>query len=127
MRRRMRGGPKKNFNDVPANGTLTDRAVRTGLVYNYLEYVSPKDVDGLRRAYVNVDNDKIDARPIPANKASVAQMYGANKMKPTIIAGKTEPTALISKYSPKDKMFPQLEEYGNELLRSALRKIVDEV
>jgi hypothetical protein len=81
-------------------------------------------VDGIKRAYVNVEDDDIEAKPVAANKASIAQMYG---MKPTLIAKDKAPTALINKHSPKDKMFPQLEEFGNELLRSALRRIVDEV
>lgn len=54
----------------------------------------------------------------------VAQMYGK---KPTIIADMKEPTALISRYSPKDAQFVELERFGTTMIRKALRKIVDEV
>ncbi len=121
--RRRRGGFYKGMNGSPTNGTLTDRAVTTGLLYNYLEYVSPADVDGIKRASVKINGDSIDAKPIPANQAATAQMYG----RPTLVPKQNKPTALIAKYSPQDKLFPQLEKYGNSLLRSALRKIVDEV
>lgn len=107
--------------------TLSDRAVKTKLLYNYLEYVSPADVDGLKRAYVNVHDDGIDAKPIPSDKAMVAVQNSPYGQKPTLVPEYNKPTALITQYSPRDKMFPQLEKFGNSLLRSALRKIVDEV
>jgi hypothetical protein len=126
VRRRSHG--RKTFKEpnqgTLKQGTLSDRAVTTGLLYNYLEYVSPADVDGIKRAYVNVKDNSIDAELIPANKGMVAQMYG---MKPTIIADMKAPTALISRYSPKDSQFPELERFGTTMLRKALRKIVDEV
>jgi hypothetical protein len=133
-RRRQSKNTSKGFyrqselaNISPASQTLTDRAVKTGLVYNYLEYVSPADVDGIKRAYVNVKDGHIDARPISADKAMVAVQTSPYGQKPTIVPEYNKPTALITQYSPQDKLFPQLEKYGNSLLRSALRKIVDEV
>lgn len=128
MRKRSRGRGGKGFStssrETLKSGTLSDRAVTTGLLYNYLEYVSPADVDGIKRAYVNVKDNSIDATPIPADKGMVAQMYGK---KPTIIADMKEPTALISRYSPKDPQFVNLERFGTTIIRKALRKIVDEV
>jgi len=129
MAKRYRG---RNRSSMPAspfgsprngNQTLSDRALNTGLLYNYLDYVSPADVDGIKRANIKVNDNSIDATPIPVNKSLTAQMYG----RPTIIAKEKEPMALISKFSPKDPLFPLLEEHGTSLLRSALRKIVDEV
>jgi hypothetical protein len=120
MRRRF----NKNRKPTSEGNTLTDRAVTTGLLYNYLDYVSPQDVDGIKRAYITVEDEKIDAKPIPKEQATVAQMYG---YKPTVIMSEKEPTALIPKISPEDQLFPTYERFGNELLRSALRKIVDEV
>jgi hypothetical protein len=89
--------------------------------------VSPADVDGIKRAYVSVKDGHIDARPISADKAMVAVQTSPYGQKPTIVPEYSKPTALITQYSPQDKLFPQLEKYGNSLLRSALRKIVDEV
>jgi hypothetical protein len=133
MRRRNRGG-KKSFmaagDSVTGSGTLSDRALTTGLVYKYLDYVTPKDVDGLKRAYVNVTDNEIEVDPIPADRSAIAQMYGAANVgsrRPTMVATKDSPMALIDKFSPQDKLFPQLEAFGTGLLRAALRKIVDEV
>lgn len=103
--------------------TLTDRARQTGALYNYLDSATEKGPDGVKRAYVTVNDDDIQADPIPAAKASIAQMYGKS---PTIVADMVSPMALISKFSPEDAMFPQLEEAQRGLIRSALRKIVDE-
>lgn len=105
---------------------MSDRALTTGLLYNYLDYVSPADVDGLKRAQVNVTDSGIDAKPLSPSKALVVQMKSPYGQRPTLVAAENKPTALITKYSPKDEMFPQLEEYKTSLLRSALRKIVDE-
>jgi hypothetical protein len=123
VRKRSRGRGQKGFS-TSRQDTLSDRAVTTGLLYNYLEYVSPTDVDGIKRAYVNVKDNSIDATPIPADKGMVAQMYGK---KPTIVADMKAPTALISRYSPKDPQFVELEQFGRTMVRKALRKIVDEV
>lgn len=110
------------------SGTLIDRATTTKLLYNYLEYVSPADVDGIKKAYVEVGDKKIKVKPIAANDSAIADMYGANGgKKPTIIADNMDPMALIAKASPDDELYPVYRGFGNELLRSALRRIVDEV
>jgi hypothetical protein len=104
--------------------TLTDRATTTKLLYNYLEYVSPADVDGIRKAYVTVGDKGVTAKPVPKNKAKIAEMYGK---KPTLIADEQEPTALIPRISPQDTIYPEYHGFGDKLIRSALRQIVDEV
>jgi hypothetical protein len=120
MSRRNRRGKNKIFKRD--TDTLSDRAVTTGLLYNYLSYVSPKDVDGLKRAYVDIDREDIEVR-VP-RKESIQELYGKRA---TLIPSETGPTALIPRYSPKDVQFNKLESFGSSLLRSALRKIVDEV
>lgn len=69
MRKPNRSRGRKGFStssrESLKQGTLSDRAVQTGLLYNYLEYVSPADVDGIKRAYVTVKDNSIDATPIP--------------------------------------------------------------
>ncbi len=84
-------------------------------------------MDGIKRAYVNVKDSSIDAKPIPANRAMAAVQNSPYGQKPTLVPEYNKPTALITQFSPRDKLFPQLEKQGNSLLRSALRKIVDEV
>ena len=102
--------------------TLVDRAQTTKLLYNYLEYVSPADISGIKKAYVTVGDKSIRARP--ANNAkSVEKMYGK---KPTTVAEDMEPMALIDKASPED-VDEGYRGFGDDLIRSALRRIVDEV
>ena len=104
--------------------TLLDRATTTKLLYNYLEYVSPDDEDGIKRAYVTVGDKKISAKPAGKNKAKIAELYGK---KPTLVAADYNPMSLIPKASPEDELYPEYEGFKNDLLRSALRQIVDEV
>jgi hypothetical protein len=107
---------------LPRSGTLTDRAAATGILYNYLDNVSPEDVNGIKRGYVSVQGDNITARPVEKN----FDPNTAYKMRPTMVASE-EPMALIPKISPKDEMYKSTQEFSRTLLRSALRKIVDEV
>jgi hypothetical protein len=118
-RRNRRNGSKIFKRDV---ATLSDRAVTTGLVYGYLDNVSYKDVDGLRRAYVNVDKDSVKVSA-PSTE-NIEELYSK---KATLVANSKAPTALITRYSPKDPQFNKLEQFGGSLVRAALRKIVDEV
>lgn len=127
MSRRNRRG--RSFYRAPqgqtirSGNTLSDRAVITSLLYNHLQEVTPEAVDGLKRAQIKVKDSSIESRPLQPKEALVEQMYG---MKPTIIAKPFEPTALITRYSPEDPKFDELEEFNNTLLRRALRRIVDE-
>lgn len=101
---------------------MADRAEVTGLLYNYLSYESPEDVDGNKRANVEIDSNGIKTSP-----ASIKDMNSPYGKKPTLIANKVGPTSLVTRYSPKDPQFVKLENMSSTLLRSALRKIVDEV
>jgi len=51
-------------------------------------------------------------------------LYGK---KPTLVAADYNPMSLIPKASPEDELYPEYEGFKNDLLRSALRQIVDEV
>ena len=106
---------------ISKGSTLIDRAQTTKLLYNYLEYVSPADVDGIKKAYVTVGDKSVSARPVPKNR-NIEKMYGK---KPTTVAEEQDPMALIAKSSPEDAS--EYRGFGDELVRSALRRIVDEV
>jgi hypothetical protein len=73
---------------------------------------------------VTVGDKGIKATPISPKRNKIAEMYGK---KPTLVAEELDPMALIEKASPQDRLFPQYQGYGNKLVRSVLRRIVDEV
>lgn len=99
--------------------------MQVGLLYNYLDENTKADVNGIKEAYVKVDSrKKIQAKPLEPETANFDKMYGAST---TLIPDRYNPTALISKASPEDSIYPLYQEFGNKLLRAALRKIVDEV
>jgi hypothetical protein len=102
--------------------TLVDRSQTTKLLYNYLTYVSPADINGIKKAYVTVGDKGIRTRPANNAKA-VEKMYGK---KPTTVAEDMEPMALIDKASEED-VDEGYRGFGDDLIRSALRRIVDEV
>jgi hypothetical protein len=112
----------KDLTNTSKGRTLIERAATTKLLYNYLEYVSPSDVDGIKKAYVTVGDKGIKAKPVSKNSKHIADMYGK---KPTLVAEEIEPMALIDKSSSKD--IATYRGYGRDLVRSALRRIVDEV
>lgn len=101
-----------------------DRAAATGLLYNYIEYVSPEDAEGLKHAVVKVQRGKISARPAKSSQETVDSFYGG---KPTLIMNKSEPTALAPKIPCDDPLYDEIMGYKRSIYRAALRKIIDEV
>lgn len=120
----LRRNPAPDGLEGPLSGNLSDRASTAELVYNTLDRVAPEDVDGIKRAYVDISTDAVTIEaPTSAEEMETASLYG---IEPTSVASLTEPFPLI-KRNIGPPVFDIKNKEHRSMLRMALRRIVDEV
>ncbi|MGH7744029.1 MAG: hypothetical protein ACREQ5_04315 [Candidatus Dormibacteria bacterium] len=85
---------------------------------------APKDEEGIQRALVNVKDDTVDIQySTDSDYTTASAFYG---LQPMAVAKLNNPFPLIPKRSlPEEEN--QIRQFNRNLLRQALRRIVEEV
>ena len=118
---------KRRLNDVqrlaPPGPSLTDKADTSELLYRTLLSVAPEDIDGIQKAYVDVEPNGITVSdPRGADRTALNAFYGLDA---TSVADLQNPFPLVPQRSGPPE-FSQKQNFDRSLLRQALRRLVDE-
>lgn len=109
--------------DAPYGGTLTERARMAGIIYNTLLKIAPEDIDGIKRAYVDVTPTNVSIETSTKTQSALQTYYGVD---PVSVADMSNPFPLVPQ-NEGPVTYPKKKIVDRSLLRQALRRIVDEV
>lgn len=111
-----------NFDKFSKN-RMRDRAEVAEILYRTLKDVAPEDIDGVQRAYVDIEDNKATiSTPDTDSSARIASLYG---MKPVAVAETIEPFPLIKSYDGPVQ-YEKEKKANRGMIRDILSRIVDE-
>lgn len=106
-----------------SNNRMMERAEVAEILYNTLNRVAPEDIDGVKRAYVDIEDNSIEiSTPDTDRSSEIASFYG---MKPVAVADTVEPFPLIKTYEGPVQ-FEGPKKFNRGMIREILGRIVDE-
>jgi hypothetical protein len=117
---------KRRMNDVqrlaPPGPSLTDKADTAELLYKTLLRVAPEDIDGIQKAYVDVEPDGITVTDPRGSDVALKAFYGLDA---TSVADLQNPFPMVPQRDGPPE-FSAKQNFDRSLLRQALRRLVDD-
>lgn len=110
--------------DPPYGGSLTERARLANAIYNVLLKIAPEDIDGVKRAYVDVTPTGASIETTTETQNPLKTYYGIEG--PVSVADMSNPFPLVPQNEGPIE-FTKKKVVDRSLLRQVLRRVVDEV